>query len=40
MDENLQILKILSDVAETTFRTKKSSPTFGRYITVYHNRIS
>lgn len=25
MDENLQILKILSDVAETTFRTKKSS---------------
>lgn len=25
MDENLQILKILSDVAETTFRTRKSS---------------
>lgn len=25
MDENLKILKILSDVAETTFRTKKSS---------------
>lgn len=25
VDENLQILKILSDVAETTFRTKKSS---------------
>lgn len=25
IDENLQILKILSDVAETTFRTRKSS---------------
>lgn len=25
MDENLQVLKILSDVAETTFRTRKSS---------------
>lgn len=25
VDENLQILKILSDVAETTFRTRKSS---------------
>lgn len=25
MDENLHVLKILSDVAETTFRTKKSS---------------
>lgn len=25
MDENLQVLKILSDIAETTFRTKKSS---------------
>lgn len=25
MDENLHILKILSDVAETTFRTKRSS---------------
>ena len=23
MDENLQVLKILSDIAETTFRTKK-----------------
>ena len=25
MDENLQILKILSDIAETTFRTRRSS---------------
>lgn len=25
MDENLQVLKILSDIAETTFRSKKSS---------------
>lgn len=25
MDENLQILKILSDIAETTFRSRKSS---------------
>ena len=25
MDENLQVLKILSDIAETTFRNKKSS---------------
>lgn len=25
MDENLQILKILSDIAETTFRTKRST---------------
>ncbi len=25
MDENLQVLKILSDIAETTFRTRRSS---------------
>ena len=25
MDENLQVLKILSDIAETTFRSRKSS---------------